>query len=165
MATQDVAAHAAALAAKIRPVSFAMFTTQGETGHLVSQPMTLVETDETGGMWFFTSTLTKLWENIAHHPEVNLSFVDQEDKLFVSVSGTAERIVERARIQSMWNAAVQAWFPNGPEDEHAVLVRVAPHAAEYWDSNDSTMVRMFQHAKAAITGTTPDAGGHGKIEL
>jgi hypothetical protein len=46
-----------------------------------------------------------------------------------------------------------------------VLVRVAPHAAEYWDSNDSKMVRMFQIAKAAMSGTRPDGGEHGKIEL
>jgi general stress protein 26 len=165
MATQETASHVAELAAKIRPVRFAMFTTLDENGHLVSQPMTIIESDDSGGMWFYTSTLTELWENIAHHPEVNLTFVDQEHSLFVSVSGTAERIVERARIRAMWNAAVQAWFPNGPEDEHAVLVRVAPHAAEYWDSNDSKMVRMFAYAKAALTGNTPDGGEHGKIEL
>jgi general stress protein 26 len=165
MNTQDTAAHVAALAAKVKPVRFAMFTTLDSNGHLVSQPMTLVESDDTGGMWFFTSTLTELWDNIAHQPEVNLSFVDQEDSLFVSVSGTAERVVDRARIRAMWNTAVQAWFPNGPEDEHAVLVRVAPHAAEYWDANDSKMVRMFQMAKAAVSGTRPDGGEHGKIEL
>jgi hypothetical protein len=62
---------------------------------------------------------------------------------------------------------VQAWFPHGPEDEHVVLVRVAPHSAEYWDSNDSKMVRLFQMAKAAMTGTTPDVdpGEHGMIKL
>jgi hypothetical protein len=27
------------------------------------------------------------------------------------------------------------------------------------------MVRMFQIAKAALTGTTPDTGEHGKIDL
>ena len=47
-------------------------------------------------------------------------------------------------------------LPAGPDDEHAVLVRVDPHSAEYWDSNDSKMVRLFAMAKAAITGTTPD---------
>jgi general stress protein 26 len=165
MVTQDTAAHVAELAARIRPVRFAMFTTLDADGHLVSRPMTIVETDQAGGMWFFTSTLTELWENIAHHPEVNLAFVDQDKSLYVSVSGTAERIVERARIRALWNTAVQAWFPNGPDDEHAVLVRVAPHAGEYWDSDDSKMVRMFAYAKAALTGNTPDGGEHGKIEL
>jgi hypothetical protein len=48
-----------------------------------------------------------------------------------------------------------------------VLVRVVPHSAEYWDSNDSKMVRLFQMAKAAVTGTTPDVdpGDHGTIHL
>jgi hypothetical protein len=48
-----------------------------------------------------------------------------------------------------------------------VLVRVAPHAGEYWDSNDSKMVRMFQIAKAAFTGTPPevDPGEHGRIDI
>jgi general stress protein 26 len=167
MATLESSAHVAELAAKIRPVRFAMFTTLDQHGHLVSQPMTIQQTDDDGAMWFYTSTLTELWENIAYHPEVNLAFVGQEDSLYVSVSGTAERVVERERIRAMWNAMVTAWFPNGPDDEHAVLVRVVPHAAEYWDSNDSKMVRMFQIAKAAITGTPPDVdpGEHRRIDL
>jgi general stress protein 26 len=149
MATPDTRAHAAALAAKIEPIRCAMFTTQDPQGHLVSHPMTIQQTDPDGALWFYTSTQSALWDNIAHHPEVNLGFASQEDSLYVSVSGTAERVVDRARIRSLWNTMVQAWFPAGPEDEHAVLVRVAPHAAEYWDSNDSKMVRLFQMAKAA----------------
>jgi general stress protein 26 len=167
MASLTDSAHVAALEDKIRPVRFAMFTTVDPQGHLTSQPMTLQQADDHGGLWFYTSTLTALWENIAANPEVNLSFVKAEDNLFVSVSGRAERVVDRARIHAMWNPMVEAWFPAGPEDEHAVLVRVDPHAAEFWDSDESQMVRMFQYAKAAITGTKPDIepGEHGKIPL
>jgi len=167
MSTPPDSAHVAALAEKIRPAKFAMFTTVHQDGHLISQPMTLQLTDDTGGLWFYTSALTHLWENIAHNPEVNLSFTQPDDNLYVSVSGTAERVVDRQRIRDMWNAMVQAWFPAGPEDEHAVLVRVTPHAAEYWDSNDSKMVHIFQYAKAALTGEKPEVapGEHGKIEL
>lgn len=156
--------HLAALADKIRPVRFAMFTTADADGHLVSQPMTVQKTDD-DGIWFFTSTLTDLWEHIAAAPQVNLSFVHTEDNLFVSVSGEAERVVDRELIHHMWNAAVQAWFPAGPEDEHAVLVKVVPHAAEYWDSDESKMVRMFQYARAALTGERPDPGEHGSIRM
>jgi general stress protein 26 len=167
MSTQPNAAQVAELAARIRPVRFAMFTTADQEGRLVSQPMTLQQVDDDGALWFFTSTLTGLWENIAHQPEVNLSFAQPDDALFVSVSGSAERVVDRERIAAMWNTMVQAWFPGGPQDEHAVLVRVAPHGAEYWDSNDSKMVRLFEVAKAALTGTTPDTGPgeHGTIRL
>jgi general stress protein 26 len=146
----------AQLAAKISDVRFPMFTWQDEHGHLLSQPMTRDHVDEEGGIWFFTSTLTSLWDSIGHRPQVNLSFAKPEDSLFVSVSGTAERVVERARIRAMWNAGAQAWFPAGPDDEHAVLIRVDPHSAEYWDTHDSKMVQLFAMAKAAITGNKPE---------
>ena len=159
-------ANVADLAGKIRDVRFPMFTWQDEHGHLLSQPMTNQQVDDDGGIWFYTSTQTALWECIGHRPQVNLAFVQPDDALFVSVSGAAERVVDRERIRAMWNAGAQAWFPAGPEDEHAVLIRVAPHTAEYWDSNDSKMVRMFALARAAITGTRPDVDGeHRTLEL
>ncbi|GAB3452722.1 pyridoxamine 5'-phosphate oxidase family protein [Massilia terrae] len=159
-------AHLAELADRIRPIRFAMFTTIDANGHLVSQPMTVQKTDDSG-IWFYTSTLTGLWENIAATPQVNLSFTQPDDNLFVSISGEGFRVVDRALIHAMWNTMVQAWFPAGPEDEHAVLVRVEPRAAEYWDSDESKMVRLFHYAKAAMTGERPetDPGEHGKISL
>ncbi|NIA54189.1 pyridoxamine 5'-phosphate oxidase family protein [Massilia sp. TW-1] len=155
MSTHDTQAIAD-LKSRIKEVRFPMFTWQDEHGHLLSQPMTQEEVDDDGGIWFFTSTQTALWDCIGHRPQVNLSFAKPEDSLFVSVSGLAERIVDRERIRAMWNTGAQAWFPAGPDDEHAVLIRVEPHSAEYWDSNDSKMVRMFAYAKAAMTGTRPD---------
>ena len=117
-------------------------------------------------MWFYTRPTTELCENIAHEPEVNVSFANNDDSTYVSVSGHAERVVDRNQIHALWNPMVQAWFPAGPDDEHVVLVRVMPHAAEYWDSNDSKMVRMFAMAKAAVTGSTPDVDAdHGTIRM
>ncbi|KFI07634.1 pyridoxamine 5'-phosphate oxidase family protein [Massilia sp. BSC265] len=166
MSSQHAQAHAAALQDKIGPMRFAMFTTRDQNGHLVSQPMTKQQVDDEGGLWFYTRSTTELWDNIAHEPEVNVSFADPDNSTWVSVSGIAERVVERARIHALWNPMVQAWFPTGPEDEHVVLVRVMPHAAEYWDANDSKMVRMFAMAKAAVTGTTPDMDAdHGTIRM
>jgi general stress protein 26 len=158
--------HVAALEDRIGSLRFAMFTFRDEHDHLASQPMTKQDVDAEGGIWFFVHSATALWDSIAHQPEVNISFSDIDDSTYVSVSGTAERIVDRDKIRSMWNPMVQAWFPAGPEDQHAVLVRVVPHAAEYWDSNDSKMVRLFAVAKAAVTGKQPDLDSeHGTIKL
>jgi general stress protein 26 len=164
--TNQTTANAADLEARIKGIRFPMLTWQDSEGHLLSQPMTRQDVDADGGIWFFTSTLTSLWESIALRPEVNLAFSDQENSLYVSVSGTAERVVDRERIRAMWNAGAQAWFPAGPDDEHAVLLRVNAHTAEYWDSNDSKMVRLFAMAKAAITGSKPDMDSeHGTLTL
>jgi len=158
--------HVAALDDRIGSLRFAMFTFRDQYDHLVSQPMTKQDVDAEGGIWFFVHSTTDLWDSIAHQPEVNVSFSDNDNSTYVSVSGSAERVVDRDQIRRMWNPMVQAWFPAGPEDQHAVLVRVVPHAAEYWDSNDSKMVRLFAVAKAAVTGKQPDVDAeHGTIKL
>ncbi len=165
MSAYDHSSQIAELQSKIKPIRFAMFTTIDEHGHLISRPMTNQEMDADGNLWFFTSSQTDLWENIAAHPEVNLSFSEPQDNVYVSISGRAERVVDRAKIKDMWNPAVQAWFPAGPDDPHAMLVRVVSDSAEYWDSNASTMVQLYKMAKAVLTGSTPDGGEHARIDL
>ena len=165
MSAYDHSSQIAELKSKIKSIRFAMFTTVDEQGHLVSCPMTNQEMDAEGNLWFFTSSETDLWEHIAAHPEVNLSFAEPEDNVYVSVSGRAERVVDRDKIKEMWNPAVQAWFPHGSDDPQAMLVRVVSNSAEYWDSTASTMVQMYKMAKAVLTGTTPEDTEHAKINL
>jgi len=165
MSAYDHSSQIAELKAKIKAIRFAMFTTIDEHGHLTSRPMTNQEMDGEGNLWFFTSSETDLWENIVSHPEVNLSFSEPADSVYVSISGRAERVVDRAKITAMWNPAVQAWFPAGPDDPHAMLVRVVSDGAEYWDSNASTMVQLYKMAKAVLTGSTPEGSEHAKINL
>jgi general stress protein 26 len=165
MSAYDHSSQLAELKSKITSIRFAMFTTADDSGRLLSRPMTNQEMDGEGNLWFFTSSETDLWQNIAIHPQVNLSFAEPEDNVYVSVSGRAERVVDRATIKDMWNPAVQAWFPHGPDDPHAMLVRVVPDSAEYWDSTASTMVQLYNMAKAVLTGTTPEETEHAKINL
>lgn len=157
----------AELSAKIKPVRFAMFTTVDQHGHLISQPMTNQEVDADGALWFYTSSNTDLWQNIASSPKVNVSFAEPDDSLYVSISGVAERVVDRARIEALWNPMVAAWFPNGKDDPHVVLVKVVSKTVQYWDSKENKLTRMFEIAKAAVTGSTPqlDPADHGQIKL
>ena len=165
MSAYDHSSKIAELKSKIKSIRFAMFTTVDEHGHLTSRPMTNQDMDAEGDLWFFTSSETDLWTNIAAQPQVNLSFSEPEDSVYVSISGRAERVVDRAKIKEMWNPAVQAWFPAGPDDPHAMLVRVVSDSAEYWDSNASSMVQLYKMAKAVLTGNTPESGEHAKINL
>ena len=151
---------------RIKNIRFAMFTTTDQHGHLVSRPMTNQEMDADGNLWFYTSTQTELWEDIVTRPEVNISFAEPEEHTYVSYSGRAERVVERSKIKAMWNPAVQAWYPHGPDDPHVVLVRVVGRTAEYWDAKAGKIVTLWEMAKAVLTGGTPDEPGeHGKVAL
>lgn len=165
MSSSNSSGRLAELASKIDSVRFAMFTSMDEYGHLISRPMTNQEMDEEGNLWFFTSSNTDLWENIAVRPEVNVAFSEPEQQLYVSVSAQAERVVDRSKIKQLWNSTVQAWYPHGPDDPHVMLIKVVPHAAEYWDSNGNAMVQLFKMAKAVLTGSTPNGGEHGKLRM
>lgn len=165
--SNEHSSQVAELSDKIKGVRFAMFTTVDQHGHLISQPMTNQEVDADGALWFFTNSNTDLWQNIASSPKVNVSFAEPEDSLYVSISGTAERVVDRARIDDLWNPMVAAWFPNGKEDPHVVLIKVVSKTVQYWDSKENKLTRMVEMAKAVITGNTPalDPADHGQIKL
>lgn len=165
MSAYSQASQSAELRDKIKSIRFAMFTTIDDHGHLISRPMTNQEMDDEGNLWFYTATSTDLWMNIAGNPQVNLSFAEPEEHVYVSVSGRAERVVDRELIKARWNAAVQAWYPNGPNDPHVVLIRVVSDTAEYWDASSSSMVQLFNMAKAVLTGSTPEEGDHGRLKL
>ena len=73
MSAYDHSSQVAELKSKIKPIRFAMFTTLDQHGHLVSRPMTTQDIDADGNLWFYTSSETDLWQNIASQPPVNLS--------------------------------------------------------------------------------------------
>jgi Pyridoxamine 5'-phosphate oxidase like len=43
------------------------------------------------------------------------------------------------------------------------LLSVDVHKAEYWDGESSTMIQLFEIAKANLTDTLPDMGEHEKL--
>ena len=150
---------------RIERVRVGMFATMDEHGRLVSCPMTNQRTDHDGSLWFFTSDHSGMSHNIAVRPQVNISFVDDGESLYVSVSGHAEHVTDRDKMREMWNPLVAAWFPEGLDDPHLALVKVTIEAAEYWDAELGKMRQLLKMARAAITGHPPKMapGEHGRV--
>lgn len=148
----------------IGDIRIAMMTTVDESGHLQSRPMAALEMDEMATIWFFTKRSSPKVDQIEQHErQVNLAFANVSDANYVSVSGTADEVDDRAKIDELWNPQAKAWFPAGKDDPDLTLLRVHTNMAEYWDSNNSTMVRLFQQAAAAITGNPPKMGENEKV--
>jgi general stress protein 26 len=146
---------------RVKDVKFGMFTTQDAAGTLTSRPLTLQQLDDEGNLWFFVSDQESFTSELPGHPSVNVSFADVDDHLYVSTSGSAGLLRDRAKAEELWNPAVKAWFPQGLDDPHLALLRVSLQSAEYWDTANSKMVTLFAMAKAAITGKPPtNVGEH-----
>ena len=148
----------------IEDIRIAMMTTVDEQGNLVSRPMAALQVDETGTIWFFTkrsSPKVEQIDNNEHH--VNLSFANVSDANYVSVSGTAQELDDRAKVDELWNPQAKAWFPEGKDDPNLILLKVHIHMAEYWNASDSTMIRLIQQAAAVVTGNPPKMGENVKV--
>jgi general stress protein 26 len=151
---------------KIKDVKFGMFTTLNPEGRVTSRPMTSQQLDDAGNVWFFTSDESDFVRHLSAHPQVNVSFSDPEDSLYVSIAGHAELTRDRAKIDELWSPLVSAWFDGGKEDPHLALVKVHVDTAEYWDTHSSKMTQLYALAKSALTGKAPrDLGEHKKITL
>lgn len=155
----------AKLAELIEGIQFAMLTTIDEEGMLRSRPMTTQQTTFDGDLWFFTcGTSPKAYE-IATERRVNVSFAAPEDHRYVSISGIARIVRDRAKMEELWNPAYKAWFPKGLDDPDIALLKIDAEKAEYWDSPSSTMVQIFGFVKALATGQQYDAGENEKLDL
>ncbi|QFU17329.1 pyridoxamine 5'-phosphate oxidase family protein [Microvirga thermotolerans] len=158
--------HAQKLYEMIRDMKIAMMTTIDTDGTLHSRPMYSQEADENGDLWFFTKVQSPKLTEISRDNEVNLAYADPDGQNYVSVSGKAEIVRDRATIESKWTEGARAWFPDGKDDPSIALIRVHPVKGEYWDSPSSTLVHLYGYAKAAVTGQPPtDIGDREKVDL
>lgn len=148
----------------IKDIKFAMLTTiEGE--YLRARPMATQETEFDGTLWFLTSSKTHKVEEVRQDNRVNVAYAAPDDNIYVSVSGRAEVVHDRAKIEKLWNPMYKAWFPEGLDDPSICLLRVDVERAEYWDSSSSTLVQMAGFLKALATGKEAKGGENEKIDL
>lgn len=141
----------------IEHISVAMLTTADDDGALVSRPMSPLEVDGDGAIWFFTDRRS---EKVAHLNKVNISFADEARSTYVSLSGRAELNGDRTRMAALWTAYSRPWFPDGPQSLNLVLLKFIPEKAEYWDAPSSKMIRMFAMAASVVAGKPIGMGEH-----
>ncbi len=145
-------------------IDFCMLTTI-DGGHLRSRPMSTQEFEFDGDLWFFTSDNTHKVSEIDKDNRVNVAYSKPDDNNYLSVSGRAEVVRDRAKIEELWSPVLKAWFPEGKDDPHLCLLKVSVEQAEYWDAPSSTIVQLFGMVKAIATGQEADYGENKKISL
>jgi general stress protein 26 len=161
LANKDAIEKLKLLAEEIR---FCMYTTY-ENGRIESRPMTTLEIDANGDVWFFTNRNTKIGGDTDRGEAVTLIYSDPKNNTYLSVSGNAAIVESEQKKEELWNPMSKAWFPEGKDDPNLVVLKVTTEEAAYWDSTSSKMVVFFSMVKAVLTGTTPEGGDHGKLDL
>ena len=82
------------------------------------------DVDQNGDIWFFTQASSHKVTEIEKLPKVNVSFADPDNQRYVSVSGAAQLVRDRTRIDELWRPEFKIWFPEGKDDPEIALLRV-----------------------------------------
>src|SRR5215204_1808552 len=150
----------------VKAVDICMLTTVDERGELHSRPMSNnrdVEFD--GDLWFFTYGSSHKVDEINRVSKVNASFADVDNQLYASLTGRAEVVRDRAKIEELWKPQLRAWFPEGVDTPDIALLKVTAERAEYWDSSQSWVAHAVGLVSSLVTGEPAQSGENEKIEL
>ncbi|HEY2728427.1 MAG TPA: pyridoxamine 5'-phosphate oxidase family protein [Polyangia bacterium] len=135
----------------------AMLVTRAPDGSLRGRPLTVAAAQDDGCLYFSTSTESPKVAELEADAHVAVTF--QDDKRYVSLSGTARLTRDRALIERLWSESWKVWFPKGKIDPTLAILVVTPVAGEYWDQTGLAGLRyLASSVKAYATGNKPPDG-------
>jgi len=144
-------------------IKYCMMTTLTPEGRLLSRPMTLLDVDESGLLYFFASKESEQTVALDIEDNVNLTFVSPADSRYLSICGSATVELDRDRVEKLWKPWAAAWFPLGKNDPLLCVIKVHPISAEYWEG-PGKVIELLGMAKAILTHKRYDQNAdHGRL--
>ncbi len=99
-----------------------------------SEPLTAqLDEDQVDTLWFFVGKGNRL----ARGGSAMAQFVSKGHDYFACLAGEIGVDNDRAMIDKLWSASVEAWFPGGKDDPELTLLRFDIADAELWESDMS----------------------------
>jgi general stress protein 26 len=153
------------IAELVTGIDIAMLTTVEPDGSLRSRPMSTQELEFDGELWFFTYTDSAKVDEVQREQRVNVSYADKNKQRYVSLSGTASLVRDRAKMEELWSPIHKAWFPDGLETPGIALLRIQVDHGEYWSAPGGKVGQLMGLATALVKGEEADYGENEKFTL
>lgn len=150
----------------VKAIDICMLTTFDERGDPHSRPMSNNrEIEFDGDLWFFTYGSSHKVDEIGRTPKVNASFADPDAQQYASLTGHAEIVRDRAKIEELWQPQLKAWFPEGVDTPDIALLKVSVDRAEYWDGSQSMVAHAVGLISSLVAGKPAQLGENEKLDL
>ncbi|MCV3739270.1 pyridoxamine 5'-phosphate oxidase family protein [Rhizobium sp. TRM96647] len=136
------------IAQEMKDIDFVMLSTQSQTGGISARPMSNNgEVEFDGDCWFFSYEDTRKIEDIKRSPAVSLTFIGAPSPLgkpgiFIAVQGDAVLTKDKTVFLQHWTDGLDRWFPDGPDTEGLVLIKVVAKQVDYWDGNENGSIDL-----------------------
>jgi general stress protein 26 len=108
------------------------------------RPMTALDTDAQGNLWFFSAVLSDKNRVIKADSQVQLYFAHPTKGDYMIINGNAEVIMDTNKVAELWSDEQETWFKGGKTDPNIAIIKVTPKNAYYWDTDGDRMVNIFK---------------------
>ena len=149
----------------VKDVTVCMFTTVDENHELTSRPMFTSSVDDEGNVWFFTNEFSEKINEVSKDNLVHLIYSHPVKNIYVDVKGTCSLIIDKKKMEQLWDSTLKNWFPEGLDDPKICLVKVATETAYFWNNSSSKMGLLFQMIRSIAKGDQYKETEKGKLDL
>ena len=152
----------------LKQFSTAMLVTHAGLGRLRARPMAIAQVEDDCRVWFITGAESAKAHEIEADTRVHV--ICQNDRsAYLSLSGRAELVRDRAKVAELWREPFRVWFPGGKDDPNIELIAVRPEEGEFWDNEGFNKIKyLLESAKAYASGKTPEVvegDQHGRVQM
>jgi general stress protein 26 len=142
------------------------FLTNIKTGIPVSvRPMSVLEVDAEGNLWFMSMKDSLKNKEIAADPFTHLLFQESSNSGFLNIYGITEISTDQEKIDQLWKPLLKVWFQDGKDDLNISLLKVVPTNVYYWDNKHGDVIAFAKMAASVVTGKTMDDSVEGNLDF
>ena len=150
----------------IKDIDFAMLTTVGEGGRLVSRPLSTQQSHlKDGVVRFLTDRPSAKVKQVARNPQVNLSYASPEKNVFISIAGTSSITDDPSVKDALWSDEAKAFWPKGKDDPNLVVLEIHAETLEAWEGPSSWLGKAVGFLVARVTGDESALGEQVRLDL
>jgi general stress protein 26 len=141
-----------------------------DTGHPTEdsngvRPMSVQQIDDQGNLWFLSANDSHKNKEIAIDHSVKLFFQGSAHADFMYLTGKAEVINDRNKIEELWEPIMKTWFTEGKDDPRISVIKFMPEEGYYWDTKHGRAIAFLKMMVGAATGKTMDDSIEGKLTM
>lgn len=130
-----------------------------------ARPMTALQVDEMGNLWFISASDSLKNVELAADPSATLYFQGSARAEFMHLEGIATVLRDPVKLKELWSFTMKTWFTEGEDDPRITLIKFAPTYGYYWDTKHGRAVAGVKMLIGAVIGKTLDDSIEGRLDL
>ncbi|ELX11197.1 pyridoxamine 5'-phosphate oxidase-like FMN-binding protein [Janthinobacterium sp. HH01] len=140
-------------------------TSDVEGGPGDARPMTALQVDAQGNLWFISASDSLKNLELAAEPSATLYFQGSAHAEFMHLEGIATVLRDPVKLKELWSFTMKTWFTGGEDDPRITLIKFAPTYGYYWDTKHGKAVASVKMLIGAVIGKTLDDSIEGRLDV